>query len=206
MTKSAPFKQQAQQPTFANMEAKAESIRAMPNREDTFLNNSTDDVESLKRTGTSERIISIILAVMLLLTVINSTWFFLGIAKVSFIQWTVFNACAPSSIVYLTGLLLFYLRSDRKWLAIAVVPMMFFGTMGLFVFPWNSGTDLLVQFSHIIMTLNIAWGLYIILKNNDTRALAYGLLISVFAFIPFIAFTQSYCRVHAEEVMKYLNL
>lgn len=154
----------------------------------------------------SERIISIILAGILFLTIINSTWFFLGIAKVSFIQWIVFNACAPSGIAYLLGLLIYYRTSNRMWLSIAVVPMMFFGTMGLFVFPWTTGTDLLVQFSHITMTLNIAWGLYITLKNQDLNALGYGLLISVLVFIPFIAFTQTYCREHAAEIMKYLNI
>lgn len=154
----------------------------------------------------AERIISIILAGILLLTIINSTWFFLGIAKVSIIQWIVFNACAPSGIAFILGLLIYYKTSGRAWLSVAVVPMMFFGTMGLFVFPWNSGMDILVQFSHIIMTLNIAWGLYVILKNKDIRALGYGLLASIIVFIPFIAFTQAYCREHAEEVMKYLNL
>ncbi|MDR2919608.1 MAG: hypothetical protein LBV72_09640 [Tannerella sp.] len=154
----------------------------------------------------AERIISITLAGILLLTIINSAWFFLGIAKVSIIQWIVFNACAPSGIAFILGLLIYYKTSDRAWLSVAIVPMMFFGTMGLFVFPWNSGMDILVQFSHMIMTLNIAWGLYVILKNKDIRALGYGLLASIIVFIPFIAFTQAYCREHAEEVMKYLNL
>lgn len=168
--------------------------------------NVLDYAESRKMTNKSERIISLILAGILLLTIINSTWFFLGIAKVSFIQWIVFNACAPSGIVYVLGLLFYKQTSNRMWLSIAVVPMMFFGTMGLFVFPWNTPMDLLVQFSHFIMTLNIAWGLWLILKNKDLKALGYGLLASILVFIPFIAFTQAYCREHAGEVMKYLNL
>ena len=154
----------------------------------------------------SERTTGIILASVLLLTILNSTWYFLGIAKVSVMQWIVFNACAPSGIAYLLGLLLYFRTSDKLWLSVAVVPMMFFGTMGLFVFSWNSGIDLLTQFSHLVMTLNIAWGLWIILKNKDYKALGKGLLTSVLVFIPFIAFTQAYCREHAEEVMKYLGL
>lgn len=154
----------------------------------------------------SERVTSIIFAVLLLLTVINSTWYFLGIAKVSVVQWIVFNACAPSSIAYLAGLFIYSQTSNRAWLSIAVVPMMFFGTMGMFVFPWNSGMDLLVQFSHVIMTINMAWGVWIILHNMDFKALGCGLLASVAVFVPFIAFTQTYCREHAEEVMKYLNM
>lgn len=153
-----------------------------------------------------ERIVSLILGAILLLTIINSTWFFLGIAKVSIIQWIVFNACAPSGITFLLGLIIYFCTSDKMWLSIAVVPMMFFGTMGLFVFPWSSGTDIMVQFSHIIMTLNITWGLWIILKDKDYKALGTGLLTSALVFIPFIAFTQAYCREHAEEMMKFLGI
>lgn len=154
----------------------------------------------------AERMTNIILAIILLITVVNSTWYFLGIAKVSTIQWLVFNACAPSSVVYLLGLVAYFQTSNKMWLSVAVVPMVFFGTMGVFVFPWNSANDLLVQFSHIIMTLNIAMGLWITLKDKDYKALGYGLLISVFTGIPFIAFTQQYCRIHAEEVMRILGL
>lgn len=154
----------------------------------------------------TERISSIILAVILLLTIVNSTWYFLGIAKVGIVQWIVFNACAPSSVAYLLGLIAYFRTKNKMWLTIAVAPMMFFGTMGLFVFPWNSGIDLLTQFSHMIMTLNIALGLWITLKNKDYKALGYGLLTSVLIGIPFIAFTQQYCRVHAEDVMRILGL
>ncbi len=154
----------------------------------------------------TERITSIILATLLLLTVINSTWYFLGMAKVSVLQWLVFNACAPSSIVYLLGLIAWFRTKNKMWLTIAVVPMMFFGTMGLFVFPWNSANDLLVQFSHIVMTLNIALSLWVTLKDKDYKSLANGLLISVLAGIPFIAFTQAYCRIHAEDVMRILGM
>ncbi|MBK5195464.1 MAG: hypothetical protein JJE08_05450 [Proteiniphilum sp.] len=117
-----------------------------------------------------ERIVSIILASILFLTIVNSTWYFLGIAKVSVVQWIVFNACAPSSLVYLIGLALFFHTQNRMWLTIAVVSMMFFGTMGLFVFPWSSEIDLLTQFSHTVMTLNIAMGLWVILKKQGLQS------------------------------------
>jgi hypothetical protein len=145
-------------------------------------------------------------ASVLLLTVINSTWYFLGMAGVSFVQWIVFNACAPSGIAFLAGLLAFFGTGNRMWLSVAAVPMMFFGTMGLFVFPWNGANDLLVQFSHIVMTLAVAHALWITLRNRDYRALGGGLLASVLAGIPFIAFTQHYCRTHAEEVMRILGI
>jgi hypothetical protein len=154
----------------------------------------------------TERITGIILAAILLLTVANSTWYFLGIAKVSVVQWLVFNACAPASIAYILGLLIFFRTLNKMWLSIAVAPVLFFGTMGLFVFPWSSGIDLLTQFSHIIMTLNIALGLWITLKDKDYKALGHGLLASVLTGIPFIAFTQAYCREHAEDVMRILGI
>ena len=154
----------------------------------------------------SERNVGIVLAIILLLTVINSTCYFLGIAKVSVLQWIVFNACAPSSITFVTGLIIYFYSKNRAWLAIAVVPMLFFGTMGLFVFPWKTGIDLLTQFSHITMTLSITWGLWMIIKEKDYKALGIGLLASVLVFIPFIAFTQAYCREHADEVMKLLGI
>ncbi len=154
----------------------------------------------------TERTTSIVLAIILLLTVINSTWYFLGIAGVSLVQWIVFNACAPSSLLFLLGLMIYFRTRNKMWLSIAVVPMMFFGTMGMFIFPWKTGNDLLVQFSHIVMTLNILLPLWITLKNEDYKALATGLLISILAGIPSIAFTQAYCREHAEEVMKVLGI
>lgn len=153
-----------------------------------------------------ERITFLILNGILLLTILNSSWFFLCVAKVNITQWIVFNACAPSSIIYLFGILIYSKTKNRYWLLIATVAMMFFGTMGLFVFPWENGTDWLVQFSHIIMTLNIGFALWIILKNGDYKALGIGLLISVLISVPFITFTQAYCRNHAEEVAKILGL
>ena len=44
------------------------------------------------------KITGIILACLLLLSILNSTNYFFGILKVGFIEWLVFNACAPSSI------------------------------------------------------------------------------------------------------------
>lgn len=151
------------------------------------------------------RIAGIVLAVLLLLASINSTYFFLGMLKVKFIEWFVFNACAPSSVAYLIGLTAFFITKNKKWLAIAILPIFFFGTMGLFIFPWD-GMNLIAQVSHIIMTLNIAWALFVILKSADYKALRIGLLISVLVFVPFIAFQQYYCRIHADDLMRILQI
>lgn len=91
------------------------------------------------------------------------------------------------------------------WLSVAVIPIFFFGTMGFFVFPWN-GYNMVAQISHITMTLNMLWGLWIVLKDKNFEALGKGLLISTAIFVPFISFTQEYCRNHADEVMKVLGI
>ena len=91
------------------------------------------------------------------------------------------------------------------WLVTATVPIFFFGTMGLFVFPWT-GNNLIAQISHMVMTANMLWGLWIVIRNSDYIALAKGLLISIAVFIPFISFTQVYCREHATEVMRILGI
>ena len=54
-------------------------------------------------------IIGIIFAVLLLLAIIQSTFFFLIVMKVKLIEWIVFNACAPSNITFLIGFVLFLL-------------------------------------------------------------------------------------------------
>jgi|WetSurMetagenome_2_1015567.scaffolds.fasta_scaffold917714_1 hypothetical protein len=152
-----------------------------------------------------ERILGIALACLLLLMTLNSTWYFLGIAKVNVIQWLVFNACAPSSLAYLVGFILFFTTENKMWLTVATIPIFFFGTMGFFVFSW-SGYNIMAQLSHITMTLNMLWGLWIVLKDKNFEALGKGLLIGTVIFVPFISFTQAYCRNHATEVMKVLGI
>lgn len=160
----------------------------------------------MKSITKKELIAGYVLAGLLLLTTLSSTWFFLSELKVSVVEWSVLNACAPSSLVYLISFSLFVTKKNyAALLPIAVVPMFFFGTMGLFVFSW-SGQNMFAQMSHIIMTLNICWALCTLLKAKDFKAIAIGLLISVFLFIPYITFTQQYCRIHAEKVEQILRM
>ncbi len=113
------------------------------------------------------------LAVVLLLVTINSTYFFLGVSKVKPIEWIVFNACAPSSIAYLIGFVIFLVTKNRIALHIGILPLFFFGGLGLFLFPW-SGYNLIAQFSHVIMVLNMAWAVYGTLSTGDYKAVAWG--------------------------------
>lgn len=151
------------------------------------------------------KIIGIVLAFLLLLTIINSTGFFLGKLKVSLLEWIVFNACAPSSLAYLIGLVLFFTTRNKIWLTIAAVPIFFFGTMGLFIFPWG-GFNLIAQVSHILMTLNLIWAFTVVFMFLDYKALGSGLFVSLILFIPFITYQQMYCRSHAEDLMRILQI
>ncbi len=145
------------------------------------------------------------LAVVLLLVTINSTYFFLGVSKVKPIEWIVFNACAPSSIAYLIGFVIFLVTKNRIALHIGILPLFFFGGLGLFLFPW-SGYNLIAQFSHVIMVLNMAWAVYGTLSTGDYKAVALGLLIGIGIFAPFIGYQQSYVNTHPEDFQRILGV
>lgn len=145
------------------------------------------------------------LAVVLLLTTLNSTYFFLGVSKVKPLEWLVFNACAPSSIAYLIGFAIFLMTKNRIVLHISILPLFFFGGLGLYVFPW-SGYNLIAQFSHIIMVLNMLWALYTTFTAGDYKAAALGLLIGIGLFAPFINYQQTYVNTHPEACQRILGI
>ena len=161
----------------------------------------------MKQTNISKivTITGIILALMLLLLSIGSTWFFISVLQVSVLEWSIFNACAPSSFVYLICFLIYMLTKKNILLPVAIIPLFFFGTMGLFVFPW-SGTNLFAQASHIVMTLNIGWLLYVMFKTTNYKSFTMGLLLGVFISIPYMSYNQYYCRNHVEDVERILQM
>jgi len=146
-------------------------------------------------------ILGIVLAVLLLLTTLNSTYFFLILSKVRFLEWIVFNACAPSSIVYLIGFVVYLFTSDRTLLYASVLPIFFYGGLGLFQLPWR-GVNLMAQIGHLIMVANIVWALYGLFVLNDYQAATVGLLIGVVVFAPFISFQHAYSAAHPEVLQK----
>ena len=149
-------------------------------------------------------IIGIILAILLLLATIQSTFFFLVIMKVKFVEWIVFNACAPSNITFLIGFALFFLFKDRTVLHMAILPMFFFGVLGLFVFPWN-GVNIIPQIGHMLMTLNIGWAVLVTLNTHDYKAATIGMLLGIVVFSVFIGFQQNYMATHSEDFKKILQ-
>ena len=153
----------------------------------------------------TEKITGIALAIVLLLLTLSGSGYFFFTLKVTFVQWLAYNACSPSSLVYLGCLIVFWLTKKTVWLPLAFLPMYYFGTMGLFTFTW-SGANIFAQMSHITMTLNLIWAGYVLYRIGDYKAFARGLLWSIVLFVPYIAFVMYYCRTHAEEISQLLEM
>lgn len=153
----------------------------------------------------TEKITGIALAIVLLLLTLSGSGYFFFTLKVNFVQWLAYNACSPSSLLYLGCLIVFWLTKKTVWLPLAFLPMYYFGTMGLFTFTW-SGANIFAQMSHITMTLNLIWAGYVLYRIGDYKAFARGLLWSIVLFVPYIAFVMYYCRTHAEEISQLLEM
>lgn len=153
----------------------------------------------------TEKITGIALAIVLLLLTLSGSGYFFFTLKVTFVQWLAYNACSPSSLVYLSCLIVFWVTKKTVWLPLAFLPMYYFGTMGLFTFTW-SGANIFAQMSHITMTLNLIWAGYVLYRIGDYKAFAQGLLWSIVLFVPYIAFVMYYCRTHAEEISQLLEM
>jgi hypothetical protein len=147
----------------------------------------------------------IILAVLLLLVTLQGSWYFLGMRHSGIKSWLMFNACAVANITFLIGVAVFFISGSRTIMYLAVLPMFFFGTGGLFVFPW-SGMNIIAQVSHLVMTANLGFMLFDLFKLKDFRAAAIGLLLGTFIFSWFLAFQQSYVNHHPREMKELLGL
>jgi hypothetical protein len=150
-------------------------------------------------------LIGIILAILLLLATMQSTFYFLVIMKVKFVEWIVFNACAPSNITFLIGFALFLLFKDRTVLHMAILPMFFFGVLGLFVFPWK-GVNIFPQIGHMLMALNIGWAVLVTFNTHDYKAATLGMLLGIAVFSVFIGFQQQYVATHLDDFKRILQL
>ncbi len=130
-----------------------------------------------------------------IINVVNSTWFFLGMAHFPPEAWLAFNACAPSVALYLTG---YFLKKD--YIMTASLPfLIFFGTGGLFVFGW-SGTSLYAQAGHIAMTLASLWIIAKLFSGKKFKVPAYGFLIGLLIFSFLLPVQQRYVMSHDEYI------
>ena len=145
-----------------------------------------------------------VLSVFMLLTLLNSAYFFTGVLKLSIGKWLAFNACSISIIVYLICFIVFLKTKSKILLAIPLLPLYYYGTMGLFIMPWNAA-NIFAQITHIIITLNVLWILYMLLKDRQFESLGKGLLFGVLVFVPIFAWIQSYTQLHMAEFMQVLQ-
>ena len=148
--------------------------------------------------------IGYILAVLMFLAFLNSAYFFLTIAKFRLVEWLAFNACSVSIIVHLICFTCFRITNKDFFLAIALVPLYYYGTMGLFVMSWDVA-NMFSQITHIIITINVIWILFVLLKESKFESLGKGLLIGVILFVPLFAIIQCYSQLHMVEFMQLLQ-
>jgi len=152
----------------------------------------------------TEKIIGIILTVLLLIVTASSTYFFLGKLHVSVLDWVAFNSCAPTSFLYICFFIAFLFNKKAIFLVFTSLPTYYLGTLAMFVMPWNEA-NLIAHVGHIIMTLNLAWVFYVVLRHKNYKALAIGLLAGILTFAPYIGYVQTYNQVHAEEISRLFN-
>jgi hypothetical protein len=145
-----------------------------------------------------------ILAVLMFITLINNAYFFLGTLQLSIWKWMAFNACSLAIIAYLICYGAFMISKKDFVLAIPLLPLYYYGTMGLFLMPWNPA-NLFAQITHVIITVSILWTLYVLLKKRNFEALGLGLLIAIMAFVPVFAVIQNYNQAHLSEFMQLLK-
>lgn len=144
------------------------------------------------------------MAVLMLVTLLNSAYFFMSVVKLQFVDWLVFNACSLSIIAYLVCFVCFQITKKGVFLAIAILPLYYYGTMGLFVIPWNAA-NMFAQITHVLITLNVIWILFVLLKQGNYDALGKGLLTGVIVFVPVFAVVQSYSQLHMAKFMQMLQ-
>ena len=145
-----------------------------------------------------------LLAALMLLTLLNSAYFFLAVARFRIGEWLSFNACSLATIVYLICFASYRITRKSIYLAIALLPLYYYGTMGLFMMPWNAA-NIFTQITHIVITLNVIWILFVLLKDARFESLGKGLLIGIIIFVPVFAVIQHYLQMHLAEFMQILQ-
>jgi len=150
------------------------------------------------------QITSLVFAVLILLTIFNSGYFFVGILKLSLGKWLAFNACSLTGIIYLICFIAFRITKKDYLLAVPLLPLYYYGTMGLFIMPWNE-SNMFAQITHIIITLNILWIVFAFLRERKFESLGKGLLWGIAVFVPVFAGIQTYVQIHMNEFTNALQ-
>ena len=151
-----------------------------------------------------EKVVGCILSVSMLLLAFWGFFVFKVFLKASFIQWLMYNVCAPTQIIFFV-LVIFLCRRPQnlQYLLILVIPLTVFGTMGLFIFPWSGQGALTTQISHILMTISAGWAIYI---NRRLTALNPKVIYLIYGVSLLIAIQNWYCRETADVLKQMLNI
>lgn len=132
-------------------------------------------------------------ALLNILMIMQSTFYFLAVAKFPVEGWLFFNACAPSIALYLAG---FFLK--RISVMAASLPFLaFFGIGGMFVFGW-SGTSIYAQAGHICMALAILYISAEIYSSKAYKNMGVGLAAGIISFLIILPIQQSYVAGHSD--------
>jgi hypothetical protein len=151
-----------------------------------------------------EKIFGSILSIIMLLLAIWGFFVFKVFLKASFIQWIMYNVCAPTQITFFIFMMLLSKRPKYlQYFLILVVPLTVFGTMGLFIFPWSGQGALTTQLSHALMTITAGWIIYI---NRKTTSLSPKVIYWIYGVCILIAIQNWYCRVTADVLKQMLNV
>ncbi|MEN8905118.1 MAG: hypothetical protein ABF289_04075 [Clostridiales bacterium] len=149
---------------------------------------------------------NLLLVLLLFLVTLNSTFYFLFTIKVSVVDWIVLNPCAISNYVFLVGFIVYQIKGNKIIMYFAILPMTFFGGIGLIIFPWDGIYNLIPQFSHILMTLAIIVTIYSTFKNNNFKEAFIGCIIGILLFSGFIAYQQRSVYQNPDKLNKILGI
>lgn len=120
-----------------------------------------------------------LLAALNLLNVGIAASYFLFIERLGLVDWLSVNACTPSILLFLLGVW----RRNRLLTGFAVPFLLFFGTGGLFLFPWDAA-GAVPQVSHVVMTLSILWVAWDAAAEKEVRRALLGAAAGVVVLVP----------------------
>jgi len=124
---------------------------------------------------------------------LNSTFFFLTALKSGIVGCLMMNTCAPSIALFVIG----YLLGSPVVMVAASVPMLRYGTGGLFAFGWD-GYSLIPQIGHLLVTLAIVYVMLYIVRHKAWKTLGRGLALGLAILIPFIVLQTWWFNAHSE--------
>ena len=139
--------------------------------------------------------IGLIIAILNLIAIINSTRVFLFVLHFPITAWLFFNACAPSIIIFLTG----FFTGKRNIMAASLPFLFFFGGLGLFVFGWSRDT-IIVQAGHLLMVCAIFYTIVIITSEKLWKKSIAGFIAGIILFSTVLPFQQKYVKEHPEYI------